>query len=267
MSASTARPPARLVHAADCHLGAPGGGTVAAEAFERLIRLTMEARADALVIAGDLFDTVRVDADLLMWVARELDRLDCPVVIIPGNHDHCGAGSPFERFDFTSACGARVVRNEDGELIDDASRLFSFWGRAVHEHVPEFRPLAGIPQPSSGRWGVVVGHGLVVADASRTDRGSPIDSNDLHICGWDYVALGHFGRFRQVQADPVPAYYAGETVDRPDCPGGAVVVDFAEGAPPRVAWRPLRAEAETPLELRELTDRHLPPVNAPAGSR
>jgi len=240
-----ARPPARLVHAADCHLGTPGGGAAATDAFEQLVSFTMRARADALVIAGDLFDTIRVDIGLLRWVDEQLGRLDCPVVIVPGNHDHCGVDSPYTRFDFAGGSGARVVRNEDGELVEDVSELFAFWARAVHEHVPEFRPLAGVPRPPLDRWGIVVAHGLVVPDASRTDRGSPIDADDLDISGWDYVALGHVSRFRQVQEHPVPAYYAGETVAAPHSPGGAVVVDFTEGAPPQVTWVALGADLET----------------------
>jgi DNA repair exonuclease SbcCD nuclease subunit len=231
-----ARPSARLLHTADCHLGAPGQGTAAQPAFQRVVDLALEVQADAVVVAGDLFDTVRVADDVVDWTAEQLRRLDCPVVVLPGNHDHGGTESPFHRRAFAERSGATVLQREEGQLVADASPRFAFWGRATHDHSPSFRPLVGVPARPADRWGVVIGHGLLVRDASATDRGSPIDLADLDIEGWDYVALGHVDAFQVVQVEPVTACYAGATSGTAARPGGAAVVDFAEGEAPRVEW-------------------------------
>jgi DNA repair exonuclease SbcCD nuclease subunit len=224
------------VHTADCHLGAPGEGTAAQPAFQRVVDLALEVQADAMVVAGDLFDTVRVADDVVDWAAEQLRRLDCPIVVLPGNHDHGGPDSPFTRRAFAERSRATVLHREEGELISDTSSHFAFWGRATHDHSPTFRPLVGVPARPADRWGVVIGHGLLVADAASTDRGSPIDRADLAIRGWDYVALGHVDTFQQVQAEPVSACYAGATSGTATRPGGAVVVEFAEGRMPRAEW-------------------------------
>src|SRR2546423_4001879 len=86
MPSSDRRPPAKVLHVSDCHLGAdlPNGED---EAFAHAIDLALAEDVDAVVITGDLFDHGRVRDDLLDWTAAQLDRLDQPIVLLPGNHD------------------------------------------------------------------------------------------------------------------------------------------------------------------------------------
>ena len=85
----------RLVHTSDWHLGRRLCDVSLVEdqayALDRLLEVCRDARADALVIAGDVFDRAVPPEDaVLLWddfVQRVLRRLGIPLVVIPGNHD------------------------------------------------------------------------------------------------------------------------------------------------------------------------------------
>ncbi|HLT29965.1 MAG TPA: exonuclease SbcCD subunit D [Myxococcaceae bacterium] len=85
----------RLIHTSDWHLGRKLHDhpliDVQAHALEQLVRLCIDEEADALVIAGDLFDraippeeAVRLFDAFLRRMSREVK---IPVVAISGNHD------------------------------------------------------------------------------------------------------------------------------------------------------------------------------------
>ncbi|HSH46561.1 MAG TPA: metallophosphoesterase [Longimicrobiales bacterium] len=89
----------RLLHVADIHLGASYAafGAMAEErsaqvleTFRALPLTALENRADAVLIAGDLFHGPRPAADVLAAVRDTLRRFvdACiPVFMVPGNHD------------------------------------------------------------------------------------------------------------------------------------------------------------------------------------
>ena len=94
----------RFVHCADLHLGAPfrgiqsgdkGPWTDAPEkatfrAFENVVDWTEEIRADALIIAGDVYNSNEHSLSAQLSFARELYRLaqaGIPVFMVHGNHD------------------------------------------------------------------------------------------------------------------------------------------------------------------------------------
>jgi DNA repair exonuclease SbcCD nuclease subunit len=209
-------------------------------AFASLVALAGREHVDALLIAGDMFDTPRADGEILEWAAGQLGSLECPVVILPGNHDWFEDQSPFLRFDFEERCpNAHVLDKPDGELVILEELGAAFFGRPVRDHHPSFRPLADIPARPHDGWCVVMGHGLVVTTDRPTHRGSPIYPRDLAAIDWDYVALGHWGRHWQVQTDPVPVVYAGDTARSLEGRPGAVLVDLDPRTGVTPAWAAL----------------------------
>ena len=216
------------MHASDCHLASTPAPGAKEDAFAALIDLTISTGADALLIAGDLFDTPRAAGEILDWTAEQLSRAPCPVVILPGNHDWHEDQSPFLRVDFEASCpNVHVLDEPDGELVVLADLDVALFGRPVLDHDSSFRPIADLPaRPDSG-WCIVMGHGLVVDSDHPTMRGSPIYPRDLAAVDWDYVALGHWSRYREVQLEPVPVVYPGDTACSFDGRPGAVIVDLS----------------------------------------
>jgi exonuclease SbcD len=93
----------KLAHIADTHLGirqyhrqTPSGinqrEADVAHAFRAAVDGVVEARPDAVVLAGDLFHAVRPTNAAIVFAFRQLQRLrealpDAPIVLIAGNHD------------------------------------------------------------------------------------------------------------------------------------------------------------------------------------
>ena len=99
----------RLLHTADVHLGAPFGflGRRGREqrdqlkaTFSRVIDLALTSQVDALLIAGDLFDSAYPQPGLVGEVVYQLRRLDGEGIwtfIVPGTHDRLQAGRRIRR--------------------------------------------------------------------------------------------------------------------------------------------------------------------------
>ncbi|HEU5311052.1 MAG TPA: DNA repair exonuclease, partial [Candidatus Eisenbacteria bacterium] len=93
----------KIAHLADIHLGfrqyhrlTPNGinqrEADVANAFRSVIDQVIEARPDAVLVAGDLFHAVRPTNAAIIFAFRQFQRLrealpEVPVVIIAGNHD------------------------------------------------------------------------------------------------------------------------------------------------------------------------------------
>ena len=230
MTSTDARPPAKVLHVSDCHLGAdcPNGED---ESFAHAVDLALAENVDAVLITGDLFDHGRVHDDLLDWTAAQLDRLDQPIVLLPGNQDLFA----LPRFDPARRCrSVHLIVDHDGEVVDVDGTPITVWGRAMKEHEPSFRPLAGAPCRRADRWCIVAGHGLFIGD-QESFRSSPITTDDLAAVDCDYIALGHVHQHRRVGEGHVPAFYAGATGGTLAGSSGAVVIDFVpdRGAVPR----------------------------------
>ena len=97
----------KILHAADLHLDSPFSalderkaelrrGELRA-AYQALIAYAVHQKVDLVLLAGDLFDTEFVTRETLAVLTDGLGRLDCPVVIAPGNHDCAAPGSVWQK--------------------------------------------------------------------------------------------------------------------------------------------------------------------------
>lgn len=217
----------RLIHTSDVHVG---GGYADDElaSLKAVAKAADEEQADALLVVGDLFDHARVDVALYRDTIDLLGSLGRPCVLLCGNHDVQDDSSLHHRFaDDLASSGVHYLDAPEGmslRLFDDSLHL---WGRAMTDHVPDYRPLRGAPAADNDAWFVVLGHGHYVEnpdDPYDGHRSSPIHPNDISATSAHYVALGHWHRCAEVSAENVPAWYSGapggvaasETVNRID---------------------------------------------------
>ncbi len=235
------RRPLRLVHTADVHLGelptpwhgaepawsgdrrphpevsgkprlvAPPPGDLLPDerAFARVVDIAVTEKADALLIAGDLFDSNRVPEPAIRFAQAQIARAGCPVVLIPGNHDCYDETSIYRRFDFR-AIGSHVhpLYAEEGEIVTFEELDLVVWGKGLVEHAPTNRPMAGVPRHTASHWFVGMAHGHFVEDR-REPRSSLITPDEIAGSGLDYLALGHVHVFRDVSQGGVRACYPG----------------------------------------------------------
>ena len=93
-----------VLHSADWQIGKPYGRLsdpdkrsrlrqVRLEAIERLAALAASSTAELVLVAGDLFDSPTPSASDVSAVCAAIGAIGCGVLVIPGNHDHGGAGT------------------------------------------------------------------------------------------------------------------------------------------------------------------------------
>ncbi|MFC1736641.1 exonuclease SbcCD subunit D [Candidatus Hydrogenedentota bacterium] len=213
-----------LMHLADIHLGAPfpGLGDKAEQRKEDLLDTFGRAletasvpdlRVDLVIIAGDLFDSLHPDRELVANVKRqvsELGRNGIPVLIVPGTHDSaCNPDSVFRKESFP---GATVVLHS---TVDRPLRFVSSDGTPAWVYVElaenDRKPFADF-RPNQEE-GVHIGvlHGSVIEreGLSMRDADNPVTLDDLHKTSLDYIALGHYHNFRDYGVSHPTVVYPG----------------------------------------------------------
>lgn len=206
----------RLIHTSDTHLGDPAGHPRAEEVLASVVGVVERLDADALLLAGDVFDNERVTDDVVERFVAQMARLNAPVIVLPGNHDLAHESSVYRRPPFGDApANLRVICNPGGEILAFPDLGLELWGRAMLSHTPDFRPLAGMPEPSEGCWLVAMAHGHFHFEDDRDQRSSPIYPDDIAASNCHYLALGHWDRHADVSRADTTAVYSG-------CPYGPI---------------------------------------------
>lgn len=195
----------RFVHSADIHLGFTAyaressgqnsRGLDICSAFESLVAATISAKADALIIAGDLFHGIRPAFRTLSFCMQQIGRLkdaSITVFISGGNHDTpktAGVSSPLEALEFfdnvtcaydapkSVPCGDAVFH-----LMPYRFKKDTLWA--------EIESIA--PEPT--KYNVLVLHCAV--DLLKTMQYDEVllsmDEIKKIRSRFDYVAMGHF---------------------------------------------------------------------------
>jgi exonuclease SbcD len=218
------RPRRRVLHTSDLHLTRLGDKEC--HSLVAVADLATQMKVDLVLVAGDLFESARVDNDVVSFAARELQRLPMPVAILPGNHDCLVTGSAYDRRELWQKCpNVHIFQEPDGAILALPDMSLTLWGKPILSYDDDVRPLAGIPCPQNdGRWHIALAHGYYVTNPSPYFTSYNITREEIVTSGWDYIALGHVTTFQCVCEAPVKAYYCGS----PSQTGGVAIVDLAE---------------------------------------
>jgi len=214
----------KLAHIADPHLGIrqyhrqTSSGinqreADIAQAFRNAIDGVIAARPDAVVVAGDLFHSVRPTNYAIVFAFRQFQRLrealpDAPVVLIAGNHDTprtVETGSILRLFE---ELGIAVATDEPRRLVYPELDLSIF--AVPRSAILSAEPPALLPERSQ-KHQVLVAHFEVEGEYPlghvATDYGGTvINRRELHLDDWTYIALGHYHTQHQIARN---AWYAG----------------------------------------------------------
>ena len=200
------RPAVRLLHTSDLHVGSDVYADDALRGLDAVLASARQHEADALLIAGDLFDNKRVSDATVDRVFADLGALGKPVVVLPGNHDTLltiAWRSP------RLPPNLKLMRTDGSDMVFLEKLGLAVWGRPVYDHHPGNRPLAGLPARPQGCWYVPMAHGLFMEGPIDEFRSSPITTAEIADADCDYVALGHVHALREVSQNGVTAYYSG----------------------------------------------------------
>jgi hypothetical protein len=272
----------KVAHLADVHLGfrqyhrLTGSGinqreADVAHAFRRAIDDVIAAAPDLVLIAGDLFNSVRPSNPAILDSFRLLHRLrsalpSAPVVIIAGNHDaprSIETGTILRLFEAVD--GIHVVADRPTDLaFEDLD--------AVVSCVPHPSLLSGsrptlTPPDGPGRK-ILVTHGEVAGvfrrgTADHEAGAARVEPGELHADRWDYVALGHYHVAHQVAAN---AWYSGALEYASHNPWGELVDEAREGREGQKGWLLVEFGKDATVQFRpvQLARRvvDLPPIHA-----
>ena len=213
------RPRLRMLHTSDVHLGAYDhgrGGELEQmrerlhDSFRSVVDLALREQVDLLVVAGDFIDNARVREETLEFAAAEVSRAGMPVIVTPGNHDHVGPGTVYDRIDFRAqAPNLLLMRSPEGETVALEELDVQLWGRAHTEQDPRFSPFGDAPPRGDAAWQIAVGHGHFIHRRAALQHSFHILESELEALDRDYVALGHWERLTRVAAGDATAAYSG----------------------------------------------------------
>ena len=212
----------RLVHLADLHLGfrqyqrlTPAGinqrEADVAGTFNRTIAQILDIKPDVIVVAGDIFHSVRPSNPAILRAFRGFSSLreqlpDTPIIMVAGNHD---APRTVE-----TGCILRLFREIGIHVADAKTELFTFPSRSLAVLAVPFTTsteLKASKPPDGFTYSVQVLHGVLEgmspAHVSPIDRAAnEIRIAELHTEQWSYTALGHHHVYQEVATR---AYYSG----------------------------------------------------------
>ncbi|HEX9611510.1 MAG TPA: DNA repair exonuclease [Gemmatimonadales bacterium] len=225
----------KLAHLADLHLGfrqfdrqTPRGGNQreadVAEAFRRAVDDLLEQRPDLIVIAGDVFHSVRPTNPAILFLFQQLQRLrtglpDTPVVMIAGDHDTPRSSETGTILRLYDVLGVETAVDVPRRIVFptlDCAVLAVPHQTVAREDRPALRPEPGGPTLN-----VLVTHGhppgLGEARGTLEYGGAVVSREALAPEKWDYVALGHYHSALAVASN---AWYSGSLDYLPPNPWG-----------------------------------------------
>jgi DNA repair protein SbcD/Mre11 len=225
----------KLAHLADLHLGfrqfdrqTPRGANQreadVAQAFARAVDDMLEQRPDLIVLAGDIFHSVRPTNPAILFLFQQLQRLrvglpDSPVILLAGTHDTPRTVETGSILRLYEAVGAEVVVDVPRRIVFpklDCAVLAVPHQALMGPERPALRPERGGPTLN-----VLLAHfqyqALGEARGTMEYGGALLGPEDLAPAQWDYIALGHYHVAREVFPN---AWYSGALEYLPPNPWG-----------------------------------------------
>ncbi len=185
----------KIAHCGDLHIGAELStlGEKAArrraellKTLERICDFCNKEKTEVLLVAGDLFDSCRIEAEVLNTVIGYFSALtDTRVFIVPGNHDYLTADSPFDR-DFPE--NVHVFRKS--EYVETGK--YRVYGIPFLSAYSESFSLP--TAQNDGKTNILLMH-------ADLDGGpyNPVTELKLAESGMDYIALGHIHKYSSIK--------------------------------------------------------------------
>lgn len=208
------------MHLSDLHLGfrqyqrlTPAGinqrEADVATTFKNAIDKTIDLEPDLVLIAGDLFHTVRPSNPAILHAFLQFRRLKdalprTEIILIAGNHDLPRASE--------TGCILRLFAQLGVHVVDAEARRIDLPDVSVLA-VPDTPVLPALVGNPAAKYNVLVLHGVIPgvlpewftsADRARTE----VSIEDLTKADWDYVALGHYHVYQRIDRER-HIYYSG----------------------------------------------------------
>lgn len=197
------------------------------ETFTRIAELAASERVDAWLIAGDLYENDRFEADTPAFVRDRLLSSGVPVFIAPGNHDWYGPGSLYRQLEADLPPRVHVFSTDRLAPVE-LTAGFTLWGAA---HLAPAGTSGFLTNFAVHRDGLNVAlfHGSEIGELAfqGADKAphAPFRASEVAASGLAHAFAGHYhspkdGQWHTYPGNPDPLTF-GETGLR-----GVVVAEF-----------------------------------------
>ncbi|MFQ3577551.1 MAG: DNA repair exonuclease [Verrucomicrobiia bacterium] len=234
----------KFVHTSDWQLGMAAASVGAAgarvreerlAAGARVVQCAVEEKAEALVVAGDLFESNAVERSLVSRAAEILAAFPRPVIIIPGNHDPYVPGSVWTHPLWAKYPHIQLALDPAPIALPEGT----FFPCPLKESFSRRDPTAWISAEDCEKPAIGLAHGNVEGLPGEAPE-FPIPRNAAARAKLDFLALGHWHSFAPFADDDgvVRMAYSGtheQTKFGERSAGQALLVEVKERhAPPAI---------------------------------
>lgn len=211
----------RLVHTADIHLDTsfaaaglpPAFGNRRRQSlrdvFRRIVRRAADWPADALLVAGDVFEGERIAPDTVAFVQAVFkEAAPLPIFVAPGNHDPATPESPWVREAWPDHVHIFTRPAWSAVALDNGLTVHGFGFDAAE---PSANPFGRLTIPDDGAVHVAVAHGSAIGHQPPGKTAyAAFDPASAAAPGLRYLALGHFHAATELPgATGVAMWYSG----------------------------------------------------------
>jgi DNA repair protein SbcD/Mre11 len=243
----------RFIHCSDLHIDSPFKGLASQvpslterlrestfQAFYKIVRLALEEKVDAVLIAGDIFDGADRSLQAQLKFRRGLSELSkggIPSFIVHGNHDPSNTWShtldwPESTTIFPVNKVECVPVTRDGETLA--------WIYGISYPQKEVNENLALKFRKNQEQGFAIGllH-TNVGHHPGHDNYAPCSLQDLISRDFDYWALGHIHEFKILRDDNPCIVYSGNTQARhlkETGPKGCCLVTLNTNAPASIRF-------------------------------
>jgi len=218
----------KVLHFSDLHLGASfrrfaGKGKLLRDGLKKtlinIVNTAQEEKVDLVISSGDIGDSNKLSPGAIEFVVSQLDKLNIPVVILPGNHDCLDKSSIYLRQAWSKLKNVYIFTGEKGQTFDFSTLSLAVHGKANTSNRSEKSPIAGLTPSPDHKWNIAVAHGSLQIEGKSAGDDYPITFEELENSNMNYVALGHWHNFYRFDGENTVACY----------PGSAGTLSFSHG--------------------------------------
>lgn len=235
----------RVVHTSDIHLGSLFSATPEVaeqrkmeqiDTLKQILDICAETKADALLIVGNLFDSMKVERRLLDDVKELFSHYNLYIFITPGSSD---PATPDSCYNEEWPQNVHIFRGgmekfeipEKNTCVWGAGFTKTYCGETLLKHF----------SPVSSRINLLMLYGELTDTPHSDSHCNPLYREAIETCGADYVALGRTVRCEQYEDNDFLYCYPGTPAARGFDEQGekGVLVGYVSKGFARMEFRPL----------------------------
>jgi DNA repair protein SbcD/Mre11 len=241
------KPPLKILHTADLHLGAKfvklgSKGALQrkrlCETFSDIVALAQNEKVDVVLLAGDTFDNQQPSPESLSAFKTGvhcLQQASIPVLMIGGTHDSYESQGILTRLAESHLETLHILHAKQPVWKSESKQVVVHGISLEAANVPE-KPLQGLRRSDEPYWQIGMAHAaLAIGQEEVLEATFTLD--EVKETGLDYLALGHWHKARDCSAGKTVGGYCGSpemiALDE-EKQGQVLVIEFQEKGKPKV---------------------------------